>query len=79
MGSAEIRREDEQLRMFNDVQINKWLQKRKERLANVRPERELTRDMINSLASRGPVQRQKRKPQASNIASGAADLSAKEA
>jgi len=77
--SAEIRREDEQLRMFNDAQINKWLQKRKEQLANVRTERELTRDMINSLASRGPVQRQKRKPQeAPTIASGAADWSAKE-
>ncbi|CAJ1329818.1 unnamed protein product [Effrenium voratum] len=53
--SAELRQEDEQLRQFNDAQINKWLEKRRNQFAHVKPERELTRWMINTVSDRGPV------------------------
>lgn len=52
--SAELRQGDEQLRQFNDAQIYNWLQKRKLRIEQVKPDRERSRWMIDTLSNRGP-------------------------
>eukprot|EP00435_Cladocopium_sp_Y103_P046177 s1458_g13.t1 len=54
--SAELRQGDEQLRQFNDAQIYNWLQKRtKLRIEQMKPERERSRWMIDTLSNRGPA------------------------
>eukprot|EP00434_Breviolum_minutum_P008631 symbB.v1.2.007610.t1/scaffold467.1/size200107/5 len=53
--SAELRQGDEQLRQFNDAQIYNWLQKRKLRIEQVKPDRELSKWTIDTLSNRGPA------------------------
>eukprot|EP00930_Biecheleria_cincta_P037050 TRINITY_DN25404_c0_g1_i1.p1 TRINITY_DN25404_c0_g1~~TRINITY_DN25404_c0_g1_i1.p1 ORF type:complete len:1021 (+),score=193.95 TRINITY_DN25404_c0_g1_i1:96-3158(+) len=52
---AELRREEEELRMFNDKQIETWLDKRKRLMENQRPQKELQRLLKRNLIRRGPL------------------------
>lgn len=52
---AELRREEEQLRVFNDKQIETWLDKRKRQMEKQRPRKELQRLLKRNLVRRGPL------------------------
>eukprot|EP00931_Biecheleriopsis_adriatica_P086700 TRINITY_DN61311_c0_g1_i1.p1 TRINITY_DN61311_c0_g1~~TRINITY_DN61311_c0_g1_i1.p1 ORF type:complete len:1043 (+),score=237.92 TRINITY_DN61311_c0_g1_i1:158-3130(+) len=51
--TIDLRKEDEQLRVFNDVQINNWLEKRKRQLEQIRERVQLERLVVKSAKTRG--------------------------
>mmetsp|Transcript_16359 Transcript_16359/g.28705 ORF Transcript_16359/g.28705 Transcript_16359/m.28705 type:complete len:1010 (+) Transcript_16359:85-3114(+) len=53
--TAQLRQDDEKLRVYNNTQIDKWLTKRREQFEHMRPELEYQKLVKLNMNSRGPL------------------------